>query len=199
MKFRNLALSILAVTLLGGCSGEEMYTPKVGGVIDTLHNEVHVATYADLNDPTKVTPEVAKIYITDDDGFRYVYNPMTNEFDLIEKTDTIINFFFDSTQTTIFAEDKDDVHHLPKQVEAPIYVAEWFKTKPYPVCPEEIDTEEEIIAIGEIYGFRPKENSHWVGWSIYPSCLGDEAHMWKFGSDYRQQPITNLYGIWVEE
>lgn len=204
MKLRNLALSLIAVTLLGGCTGGEMYTPKVGGVIDTLHNEVHVPTVNDLYDPEtgeiKIEdPSASKIYITDNDGFRYVYNPMTNTFDLIEKTDTIINFFFDSMQTTVFVEDKEDSHHLQKQVEAPIYVADWFKTKPLPEMPEEIDTEAEIIARGEIYGFKPKEGTHWVGWSIYPSCLGDEDHLWKFGSDYRQQPITNLYGIWVEE
>lgn len=197
MKIRNLVLSLLAVTLLGSCSKGEVYEPKVGGVIDTLHNEVHVASYEAL--VAIPHPEVGKIYITDSDGFRYVYNPMTGEFDLIEKTDTLINFFFDSMQTTIFVEDKEDTHNLPKQVEAPIYVAEWFKTKPLPAVPEEIDTEEEIIAIGTIYGFKPQEGTHFAGWSIYPTCLGDEEHMWKFGKDYRQQPITNLYGIWVED
>ena len=197
MKIKNLLLSMLAVTLLGACTKGEVYVPKVGGVVDTLHNEIHVANTSVFEDPKFIAQgEAGKVYITDSDGFKYTFDPMTKTFVLAEKTDTILNFYFDANQTTRFVDGKDG---FQTQVDAPIYTANWYKLKPLGACPEEIDTQEEIIEIGEVYGFHPRKNTIFVGWSIYPSCLGDYEHLWNFTKDYKQQAVTSLYAIWVEE
>lgn len=202
MKIKNLVLALLGVSLLGACSKGEVYVPKVGGAIDTLHNEIHVANASVFEDPKFIAEaEAGKIYITDSDGFKYTFDPMTNTFVLAEKTDTIINFYFDASQTTRFVDVEGE--EFQAQIDAPIYVAYWYKLKPLneaeDKAPDEIDTQEEVEALGNIYGFHAKENTIFVGWSLYPSCLGDYDHLWHFNKDFKQQAVTNLYGIWVEE
>ncbi|MBR4378242.1 MAG: hypothetical protein IKP50_05140 [Bacilli bacterium] len=193
MKIRNLALAVLAVSLLGGCAKEEVYTPTKGGIVDTLHNEIHVPSLEDLQkggfDKEK---DVSKIYITDDDGFKYIYDVETEQYVLAQETDTTINFYFDANQTTRIVGDE--------QIDAPIYVAEWFMIKPLGACPEEVNTEAKVLEIGRMFGFEPKQGfDHFVGFSMYSSCLGDEEHLWNFEKDFKQQAVTNLYGIWVDE
>ena len=198
MKIKNLILASLAVTLLGACAKEEMYIPKVGGVVDTLHNEVHVANASVFLDPKFIAQgEAGKIYITDDDGFKYTFDPMTNTFVLAEKTDTIINFYFDASQTTRFVDVEGE--EFQAQIDAPIYVAYWYKLKPLGECPKDIATQKQVEDLGKVYGFHPRKNTTFVGWSLYPSCLGDYEHLWHFETDFKQQAVTSLYGIWVEE
>ena len=219
MKIKNLLLSVLAVTLLGACTNEIQYVPKVGGAVDTLHNEVQVANLQALKDALvsgklivdgkEVAIEAGKTYITVDDGFKYTYNPNVYNsetgkygvFELAEQTDTIINFYFDAAQTTRFVD--SDV--FMDQVDAPIYSLRWYKLKPI----LSFGMNEEIVAnlndqdyvesIGAVYGFHKQEGTHLIGWSLYPTCLGDYEHLWNFSKDYKQQAITALYGVWVED
>lgn len=193
MKIKNLFIAILAVGLLPSCKKEEVYTPTKGGVVDTLHNEIHVPSLDDLQrggfDKEK---DVSKIYITDDDGFKYVYDAESETYVLAQEPDTTINFYFDANQTTRIAGNE--------QLDAPIYVAEWFMIKPLGECPEEINSEAKVLEIGKMFGFEPKQGfTHFVGFSAYSSCLGDEEHLWDFSKDFRQQAVTNLYGIWVDD
>ena len=198
MKLKRLLLSLIAIPLLAACKNEEVYQPKKGGVVDTLHNEIHVPNEAALiQGGFENEKVVGKIYITDDDGFKYIWNAEDEKYDLITATDTTINFYFDATQTTRMVPGEDG---FPVQVDAPIYVESWFMTKPLQACPSEIDTEAELLEIGAMYGFKPIGNyTHFVGFSIHPSALGDKEHLWDFTKDYKQQAVTNLYGIWVEE
>ena len=191
MKLKNLALALFSVSFLASCSKEEEYEPLKGGVVDTLHNEVHVPSVADLEKGGfEREKDVTKIYITDDDGLKYVWD--AEKYVLISETDTTINFYFDANQTTRFSNGE--------QVDSPIYVASWFMIKPLGACPEEIDTEEEVLELGKLLGFEPKQGfTHFVGFSLYSSCLGDKAHLWDFEKDFKQQAVTNLYAIWVDE
>ena len=211
MKIKNLFVSLLAATMLGACTNEVVFTPSVGGAVDTLHNEVQVPSLQALIDGLpagkivvdgkEVLFEAGKTYVTVDDGFKYTYNPMTNSFELIEKTDTIINFYFDAAQTTR----QVDGDLFIDQVDAPIYSLRWYKLKPILSfgMNEEIvlslNDQEYVEAVGEIYGFHKQEGTHLVGWSLYPTCLGDYEHLWNFSKDFKQQAVTALYGVWVED
>ena len=198
MKIKRLLLALVMVPLLGACAKEQVYQPKQGGIIDTLHNEVHVPNLKALNEGGfDFEKTVGKTYITDDDGFKYIWDAETEQYVLATETNTTINFYFDANQTTRMVPGTDG---FPVQIDAPIYVVSWFMTKPLGACPEEIDTEAELKAIGALYGFEPKQNyQKFVGFSLYPSCLGDKEHLWNFEKDFKQQAVTNLYGIWVEE
>ncbi|MCQ2793250.1 MAG: hypothetical protein MJ221_02340 [Bacilli bacterium] len=185
-KIFKIVPLLLIPLLIGGCNSEA-YHPSHGGVVDTLHNEVHVADYETLvksefehaKDPTKT-------YYTDDDGLKFKWNG--TEYVCISEYDTTINFYFDSTQTT-------DANGL----DCPIFTIKWFMLKPLGACPEEIDSKEKVLAIGETLGFTTKYDfTNFLGFSAYSSCLGDKGHMWDFTKDYRQQAVTNLYGIWVD-
>lgn len=211
MKIKNLFVSLLAATMLGACTNEIEFVPSVGGAVDTLHNEVQVPSLQALIDGLpagkiivdgkEVLFEAGKTYVTVDDGFKYVYNPMTNNFELVEQTDTIINFYFDAAQTT----SQVDGDLFIDQVDAPIYSLRWYKLKPILSfgMNEEIvlslNNQEYVEKVGEIYGFHKQEGTHLVGWSLYPTCLGDYEHLWSFSKDYKQQAVTALYGVWVED
>ena len=198
MKLKRLFVALVMIPLLGACAKEEVYQPKKGGVVDTLHNEIHVPNLKALNEGGfDHEKEVGKTYITDDDGFKYIWDAEKEEYVLATEPDTTINFFFDGAQTTRMVPGDDG---FPVQIDAPLYVASWFMTKPLGECPSEIDTEAELLEIGALYGFEPKQGfNHFVGFSLYPSCLGDKEHLWDFSKDYKQQAVTNLYGIWVDE
>ena len=206
MKIKKLLLALITVSALACCTNEEVYEPRYGGVTDTLHNEIHVTSLSVLNDPQYPGEKLAyKIYVTDDDGFKYSYDPATDTFVLAEKTDAIFYFYFDAAQTAIMTGEvvtgDDGKTTYPVQKDAPVYTLNWYKMKAIPVCPEEIDSEAEVRALGKIYGFEVSEDYEFVGWSLYPTCLGDKDHIWQFGNYYKEQQkaVTNLYGVWVEK
>lgn len=179
---------LFTALVVSGCS--ENYTPTQGGVIDTLHNEVHVKDYATLiAGGFEHEKDSTKTYFTDDDGLKYKWNG--TEYYLISETDTTINFFFDNVQTT------QTVGY--SQIDCPIFTIKWYMMKPLGKCPEEVDSVEKVLALGAERGFAPYYNfTHFVGFSVYPTCLGDSAYLWNFQKDIRQQAVTNLYGIWVD-
>ena len=199
MRIKRLIFALFTALCLASCTKEVTYTPKKGGQVDTLHNEIHVKDYDHLingefnSDKDKEKEkDVTKIYITDDDGFKYVWDANELAYVLITDTDTVINFFFDSNQT----------HSIVNgaQVETPIYTMDWFMMKPMGECPQEIDTEAEVLDIGKMFGFEPRQGfTHFLGFSAYPSCVGDKEHMWDYKKDIRQQAVTNLYGVWVDD
>lgn len=199
MKIKHLLFALLAAVSISGCTREVHYTPTKGGLVDTLHNEIHVKDYEHLTNgefnsdkDKEKEKDVTKIYITDDDGFKYIWDANEQAYILITETDTVINFFFDSNQT----------HSVINgvQVETPIYTMDWFMMKPMGQCPREIDTEAEVLEIGRMFGFEPRQGfNHFLGFSVYPSCVGDTEHMWDYKKDIRQQAVTNLYGVWVDD
>ena len=191
MKNKLLLLTIAALTLgVSACTTTEYYKPDHGGVVDTLHNEIHVESYQGLleleSDPKqgKFAKDETKIYITDDDSLKYKWNG--SEYFIVSETNTIINFYFDNTQTT----DEDGA-------DAPIFTFHWYLLKPLGTIPEEVNSLAKILALGQGLGFEPSEQfPTFIGFSAYPTCL-DENKLWNYETDYRQQAVTNLYGIWV--
>lgn len=191
MKKKLLLLTALVLSLgLGACDTTEMYTPTHGGVVDTLHNEIHVENLDSLlsleSDPKqgKYAKDESKVYITDDDSLRYKWNG--SEYVIVSETNTTINFYFDNTQTT----DEDGA-------DAPIFTFHWYLLKPLGTIPDEVDSLTKILALGHDLGFEPSEQfPTFIGFSAYPTCL-DENKLWNYETDYRQQAVTNLYGIWV--
>lgn len=171
-----------------GCS-TEYYHPKAGGEVDTLHNEVHVTSYDVLvKGGFEYEKDESKTYITDDDGLKYKWDNEKQEYYCITEKDTTFNFYFDNTHTT--DENGND---------CPILTVKWYMLKPLGACPEEIDKVEEVLALGAERGFSTLYDfDQFLGFSFYSTCLGDSAHMWNFKKDYKQQAVTNLYGIWVD-
>lgn len=71
--------------------------------------------------------------------------------------------------------------------------------KPLTSCPEAVNSEAKIIALGANLGYEvdplfPK----FIGFSYYSLCL-DEDGLWDFTKDYKQQSVISLYAIWVSE
>lgn len=190
MKKRLLFPILVALTLgVSACDMSETYVPGAGGVVDTLHNEIHVESYQDLIDLAEgkgsYGKDSTKVYFTDDDGLKYKWNG--SSYECVSEKNTTINFYFDNTQTT--DEDGKD---------APIFSIHWFLLKPLGSEPEEINSMAKVIALGAQFGFVPDEKfPTFIGFSAYPTCL-DENKLWNYETDYRQQAVTNLYGIWVD-
>lgn len=196
MKKRFIIPVLLAgLCVTTGCAGSKEFTPSHGGVVDTLHNEIHVDTYDLLFDETanKYPKDPTKVYFTDDDGLSYKWDEAKQNYVCISETNTTINFYFDNTQTT--DEDGKD---------APIFSIKWYLLKPLGGVPSELADSQgkldvsKIIALGAAMGFAPTEAfPTFIGFSFYSTCL-DEEGLWNFETDYRQQAVTNLYGIWVD-
>lgn len=180
-------LLVAGLSMLTGCVTSKSFTPSHGGQIDTLHNDVHLETYDDLfTDNNKYPKDPTKTYYTDDDGLMYKWDETKQEYVCVSETNTTINFYFDSTQTT--DEDGND---------CPIFTMKFYLLKPLGECPEAINTVEKVIALGAAHGFAKTEAfPTFIGWSFYSTCL-DEEGLWNFTTDYRQQAVTSIYGIWV--
>lgn len=189
MKKLLILLPLLfSVVGLASCSSES-YTPDKGGKVDTLHNEIHVSDYATLiAGGFEHEKDESKTYIMDDDGLKYQYDKATDSYYCVTEYNTTIKFYFDNTQTTD-----------SKGNDCPIYTMKWYMMKPLGSCPEEVDSAEEVLALGAKFGFEPVQDFvNFLGFSFYSTALGDPAHMWNFKSDIKQQAVTCLYGIWVD-
>lgn len=179
---------LASLFMVAGCSSSASFTPSHGGQIDTLHNEIHVGSLEELNELSedKHGKDPTKVYYTDNDGLKYKYDAETGTYICISEYTTTINFYFDNTQTT--DEDGND---------APIFTLRWYLLKPIGEIPEEINTTAKVVALGAALGFASTEAfPTFIGFSAYSTCL-DEDQLWNYETDYRQQAVTNLYGIWV--
>ena len=185
---------LAGLCMITGCTGSKSFQPSHGGQVDTLHNEIHVENFDVLllltEDDYGKNPN--KIYFTDDDGLKYQWSEEKGYY-CVSETNTTINFYFDNTQTT--DEDGND---------CPIFSIKWYLLKPLDKAPEELSDSagnldvSKIIALGAAKGFAPTEAfPNFIGFSFYSTCL-DEENLWNFKTDYRQQAVTNLYGIWVD-
>ena len=189
MKKKLFILPLLAFTALLGACDTMYYTPKQGGQIDTLHNEIHVTSKAALDalPEDQHGKDASKVYYTDNDGLKYQWNVLQMEYVCISEYNTTINFYFDHTQTTGI--NGNDL---------PLLSVRWYMKKPLEVCPSEVDSEEKVLALGRALGFELKYDFvHFIGFSLYPTCL-DESKLWDFSKDVKLQSVTNLYGIWVD-
>ena len=187
-KFLVSILLFAGLLTVNACATSKDIFPTQGGEVDTLHNDVHVDNYDALVALTEEQrgKDASKTYHTDDDGLEYKWDADKQEYVCISEKNTKINFYFDNTQTTD-EEGKD----------APIFTIKWYMLKPLGDCPVEINTLEKVIALGNKKGFTSKETyPTFIGWSFYSTCL-DEEQLWNFETDYRQQAVTAIYGIWV--
>jgi len=190
-----LLLIPLLFSFIGLASCSESYTPTKGGVVDTLHNEVHIADYNTLVEGKfEGAKDESKTYITDDDGLKYQYSKTTDSYVCVSEYNTTIKFYFDNTQTT-------DALGF----DCPILTVKWFMMKPLGECPEEVNSVEKVLALGAKFGFAPIQDfTNFVGFSFYSTALGFNKYdgkagsMWDFKHDIKQQAVTCLYGIWVD-
>lgn len=84
-----------------------------------------------------------------------------------------------------------------KDEESPILSFTAPMLSPLGAIPEEINTEEKVLAKGAELGYAVDPAfPTFLGFSFNGLCL-DESGLWDFTKDYKQLAVVTLYGIWV--
>lgn len=104
------------------------------------------------------------------------------------------NFFFSVSTSTHYNE------FSGKDEESPIFTIKHAMLKPLEKIPDEVSTVEKVIKLAkDKYGFEVDPTfPDFIGFSYYGFCL-DEEGLWNYETDYKQQAVVNLYGIWVSK
>ena len=110
------------------------------------------------------------------------------------------HFYFSYSHTTMYST------ITGKDEDSPIYSCTHSMLSPLGACPEEVSSESAVIALGAKYGFsKDPAFKTFLGFSyngvmtvLSGESKDDAGKLWDFTTDYKQQAIINLYGIWVD-
>ena len=101
------------------------------------------------------------------------------------------NFFFSFSATTKYNPFNN------KDEDAPILSFTHAMLKPLGAIPEAVNSVDKVKTLGSNLGFEVDPTfPTFIGFSFNGVCL-DEDGLWNYETDYKQQAVVNLYGIWV--
>ena len=101
------------------------------------------------------------------------------------------NFFFSFSATTKYNP------YSNKDEDAPILSFSHAMLKPLGSIPEPVNSVDKVKQLGSNLGFEVDPTfPTFIGFSFNGVCL-DEEGLWNYETDYKQQAVVNLYGIWV--
>ena len=110
------------------------------------------------------------------------------------------NFYFSYSHTTKYDSLKGE------EVDCPIYSCKHSMLAPMGEIPTAVKDEASVISLGSMYGFsKDPAFKTFLGFSyngamtvLSTETPNDEGKLWNFATDYKQQAVINLYGVWVD-
>lgn len=110
------------------------------------------------------------------------------------------NFYFSYSHTTKYSV------ITGKDESCPIYTCKHSMLSPLGAIPDAVKDEASVVALGTSFGFsKDPAFKTFLGFSstgvmtiVNGESKDDEGKLWNFATDYKQEAIINLYGIWVD-